>query len=508
MTVTGLDSHTVQPPVDNLVFSLGSCRAPVSPALLSSVQLDHNVKMGDNREPTERLRHLALAASELKVDSRIPIRRYFRSGQEMLKMAVIYRTEGNDEAAYILYMKYMTLFVEKLKSHRDYNQIIPAEKKKVSKSVREAMTVTEELKKKLKTRYEVEYSEWLEEEMERKMLEERREEEERRTRAEVEASIERDRQVAEWHQAQLDQEERARRENKSSSGQPQPQSQPPPSYYDLHNYTDLPSAPPTAPPSYSPAPVPVVNRNSKPTSVPSSSSTSAPTFDRSAKPAESGGGLRSVVMPGDLTDKFLAIARSNSERGVETLGTLGGSLSNNRLIISHLLIPNQVGKSDSCTMEGLEDVWDVHDKENIVFLGWIHTHPAYSVFLSSVDMHNQYEWQHMLPEVSQLDLTSGRCETINVSGRGHSLQYQGQRGRPPQTLRHGDGRHRGVQPHQLPSSSSGTSALGDSSACQHGLQSEGHCQRSSIDHSHNIHIILYTQPPNISDCQNCDYIYL
>ena len=107
-------------------------------------------------------------------------------------------------------------------------------------------------------------------------------------------------------------------------------------------------------------------------------------------------------MPGDLTDRFLAIARTNSDRGVETLGTLGGSLSNNRLIISHLLIPKQEGKSDSCTMEGLEDVWDVHDKENIVFLGWIHTHPAYSVFLSSVDMHNQYEWQHMLPEVRLL----------------------------------------------------------------------------------------------------------
>jgi len=49
-------------------------------------------------------------------------------------------------------------------------------------------------------------------------------------------------------------------------------------------------------------------------------------------------------------------------------------------------------------MEGLEEVWDTHDKENIIFLGWIHTHPAYSVYLSSVDMHNQYEWQHMLPE--------------------------------------------------------------------------------------------------------------
>ena len=370
--------------------------------------------MGDNREPAERLRHLGLVASELKVDSRIPIRRYFRSGQEMLKMADIYRREGNDEAAYILYMKYMTLFVEKLKSHRDYSQIIPAEKKKVSKSVREAMSVTEELKKKLKARYEEEYSVWLEEEVERKMLEERREEEERRSRAEMEASVERDRQVAEWHQAQLNQEERARREQRLSSAELPP---PPPAYYDPHLYTDLPSAPPTAP-SHSHSPTPVFDRSSKPASAsapapapaPStsaSSSSSAPAFDRAAKPAVTCVGLRSVVMPGDLTDRFLAIASSNSQRGVETLGTLGGSLSNNRLIISHLLIPKQVGKSDSCTMEGLEDVWDVHDKENIVFLGWIHTHPAYSVFLSSVDMHNQYEWQHMLPEVREREFLAG-----------------------------------------------------------------------------------------------------
>ena len=370
--------------------------------------------MGDNREPAERLRHLGLVASELKVDSRIPIRRYFRSGQEMLKMADIYRREGNDEAAYILYMKYMTLFVEKLKSHRDYSQIIPAEKKKVSKSVREAMSVTEELKKKLKARYEEEYSVWLEEEVERKMLEERREEEERRSRAEMEASIERDRQVAEWHQAQLNQEERARREQRLSSAELPP---PPPAYYDPHLYTDLPSAPPTAP-SHSHSHTPVFDRSSKPASASASapapapapsasSSSSAPAFDRAAKPAVTCVGLRSVVMPGDLTDRFLAIASSNSQRGVETLGTLGGSLSNNRLIISHLLIPKQVGKSDSCTMEGLEDVWDVHDKENIVFLGWIHTHPAYSVFLSSVDMHNQYEWQHMLPEVREREILAG-----------------------------------------------------------------------------------------------------
>ena len=66
--------------------------------------------------------------------------------------------------------------------------------------------------------------------------------------------------------------------------------------------------------------------------------------------------------------------------------------------MTHLLIPRQVGKSDSCTMHSYEDVSQMHEEENINFVGWIHTHPAFSVFLSSVDMHNQYEWQHMLPE--------------------------------------------------------------------------------------------------------------
>jgi len=344
--------------------------------------------MGDNREPAERLRCLALAASDIKVDSRIPIRRYFRSGQEMLKMAEIYRTEGNDEASYILYMKYMTLFVEKLKSHRDYVQIIPAEKKKVSKTVREVMSITEELKKKLKKTFEEDYNTWLEEEMERKMLEEEREAEEGRRRAELEASIESDRQVAEWHQAQLDHEEKERLRRERGSV-------PPPPYYNPEKYSSLPSAPaPPPPPPLTSSPVPEIDRASKPAATQSQ----APEFDRTVKPAASSGGLRRVVMPGDLTDKFLSIARTNSGKGLETLGTLGGSLSNNRLVVSHLLIPKQVGKSDSCTMEGLEDVWDTHDKENIIFMGWIHTHPAYSVFLSSVDMHNQYEWQHMLPE--------------------------------------------------------------------------------------------------------------
>ena len=113
--------------------------------------------------------------------------------------------------------------------------------------------------------------------------------------------------------------------------------------------------------------------------------------------------LRTVALPGDLISKFLDVAKVNSDQNIKTVGTLGGRLlvCNNKLCVTHLIIPKQTGHSDSCTLEDEEDVWKVHEKENIIFLGWIHTHPEYSVYLSGVDMHNQYERQRMLPEVSQ-----------------------------------------------------------------------------------------------------------
>ena len=84
---------------------------------------------------------------------------------------------------------------------------------------------------------------------------------------------------------------------------------------------------------------------------------------------ETSTGLRTIVLPGDLVTWFLAIAKSNSDQNIETLGTFGVQLCNNKFLVTHL---------------------------NINFLGWIHSHPTYSVLLSSVDMHNQYQWQCML----------------------------------------------------------------------------------------------------------------
>lgn len=46
--------------------------------------------------------------------------RYYRSGMEIVRMATVYHTEGNLENAYILYIKFMTLFLDKILSHPEY----------------------------------------------------------------------------------------------------------------------------------------------------------------------------------------------------------------------------------------------------------------------------------------------------------------------------------------------------------------------------------------------------
>ncbi|KAM6113229.1 STAM-binding protein-like [Phoenicopterus ruber ruber] len=83
--------------------------------------------------PEERVRRLIQAGSAVEVNEDIPPRRYYRSGVEILRMATIYSEEGNIEHAFILYNKYITLFIEKLPQHRDYKTAVIPEKKETMK---------------------------------------------------------------------------------------------------------------------------------------------------------------------------------------------------------------------------------------------------------------------------------------------------------------------------------------------------------------------------------------
>ncbi|KOB66053.1 Amsh [Operophtera brumata] len=84
-------------------------------------------------EPSARVKQLASYGTMVEVDPNVPPRRYYRSGLEMVRMANVYLAEGSLENAYILYMKFMTLFLEKIRKHPEYANV-PAQVKAVNQS--------------------------------------------------------------------------------------------------------------------------------------------------------------------------------------------------------------------------------------------------------------------------------------------------------------------------------------------------------------------------------------
>lgn len=89
---------------------------------------------------------------------------------------------------------------------------------------------------------------------------------------------------------------------------------------------------------------------------------------------------------------------SNTRSGIESCGILAGILREKQgvFVISTLIIPKQEGTSDTVQALNEEEIFDVQDKRALYPLGWIHTHPTQTCFLSSVDVHTQCGYQVML----------------------------------------------------------------------------------------------------------------
>lgn len=99
-----------------------------------------------------------------------------------------------------------------------------------------------------------------------------------------------------------------------------------------------------------------------------------------------------------MMENFMKLARSNTEKNLETCGVLAGSLKNRKFYVTALIIPKQESTSDSCQTTNEEEIFEVQDKQSLFPLGWIHTHPSQSCFMSSIDVHTHYSYQIMLPE--------------------------------------------------------------------------------------------------------------
>lgn len=173
-----------------------------------------------------------------------------------------------------------------------------------------------------------------------------------------------------------------------------------------------PAMPPALPPkerdiSLSPPPLPSKVADSSYDSSPVPRSLTA-TPDISSqnftfKPAaftEDGTPLRTIFLPSALRPNFLSLASSNTATNREFLGILCGTLISNAFFISKLVIPEQEATSDTCEMveEGEVSLWEYCDTEDLMTLGWIHTHPTQTCFMSSRDLHTHSGYQAQMIE--------------------------------------------------------------------------------------------------------------
>uniref|UniRef100_A0A131Z1D1 STAM-binding protein n=1 Tax=Rhipicephalus appendiculatus TaxID=34631 RepID=A0A131Z1D1_RHIAP len=367
----------------------------------------------DTYDPKTKMRLLSDLGSAVDIDEDIPLKRYFRSGKEMVRMAEVYHKEGDLERTYILYTKYITLFVEKIYKHPAMKTPPVPDWDQTKKKLNEVFPIAEKLKAELLEKYTQEYKILLKNK-ERQEAEEALQEERRKKEQLERLMYEQQKQFAlqqREQQAKMAQPERPETPTPPPGGispsdvypvllelengvrgTPRPKTPPFPTLSDFE-VPDIPprASKPSAPPS---APVDVVRR-------------AIPAVDRSTKPLPllstelyypSNQGLRTVVVPGGLFSKFLHLSRQNTEKNIETCAIMAGKFARNQLSITHLLVPKQSGTADSCFTESEEEMLEYQDELGLDTIGWVHTHPTQTAFMSSVDLHTHCSYQLMLPE--------------------------------------------------------------------------------------------------------------
>ncbi|RXM34666.1 AMSH-like protease [Acipenser ruthenus] len=273
----------------------------------------------------ERVRALSKMGCNIEINEDITPRRYFRSGLEMERMAAVYLEEGNLENAFVLFNKFITLFVEKLPSHRDYQQCAVPEKQDIMKS-----KAVEECYQSLK---------------QLQLIEEEKQRVTQLRRLQIESEQFR------FFEDQLRRQDLASRKEAGPS---------------VSKQTDGEALSCLSCPS---------KNNTKGSSRPNLGGPSqSPAVNRalSAIQNQKVEGLRSIVIPKELSYKFLVLADNNTARGIETCGILCGKLTHNEFTVTHVIVPKQSAGPDSCDVENVEELFSFQDQHNLLTLGWIH----------------------------------------------------------------------------------------------------------------------------------------
>eukprot|EP01133_Synstelium_polycarpum_P002270 gene2270-2573_t len=147
------------------------------------------------------------------------------------------------------------------------------------------------------------------------------------------------------------------------------------------------------------APAPVQQQPSPPPSapIPTAVSSPKPNID-SSEASKKYSRLRKVIIGGELFNDFMKMADNNTRRHIETCGILSGTLSNDIFKVTTLIIPKQEGTTDTCNTIEEHELFEYQLENDLLTLGWIHTHPTQDCFLSAVDVHTHCSYQYLLQE--------------------------------------------------------------------------------------------------------------
>ncbi|KAK9449945.1 uncharacterized protein V1518DRAFT_426815 [Limtongia smithiae] len=325
---------------------------------------------------------------------------WIRTAGGVLRQAKIYDKEGALDEAYIFYMRYAQLVLDTLPGHpatrhKGSKDAASAEKMMKSPTIKDVLNRLAQLKPKI----EAAHLEFMQREQ---------------AITERQAALEQQRRLEVWAASEASQNAEALPEpmtvdlrglgvadhpelglqRSSSSGITVP---PPPVW----------SATSPGPPSYDSVVMskyPTIPQQPQTMDYSQSSHASPPVAEKvtvehkARRTTEGGAPLRTIFIPTELRSSFLKLALSNTRRKLETCGILCGVLNRNAFFVTHLVLPEQESTSDTCSTTDEESLFEFLDSHELFTLGWIHTHPTQTCFLSSVDVHTQNSYQLMLPE--------------------------------------------------------------------------------------------------------------
>ncbi|KAJ6217159.1 hypothetical protein RDWZM_008316 [Blomia tropicalis] len=370
--------------------------------------------------PEDRIKILVEKANDVSADDAIPIRRYWQSAKQLLRMANVYLDERDFEKCFILYMK---LYIEKLPKHHEYKQADPIEKTSIKNTCTKIFPLAEEVKLKIKANYEQEYQTYLNQkkeydEMVKNLQIIQKQKLENKKKEQTDSFVAN-------LQLELDKKKRELAENKAKSSLSEFRNVHDDNIKDGENLNDIVSGDDEDEDDES-----ITNSSSSLISSPNLSTIepiNKPQIDRSKKPLLETLGtdqLSQMIVPFKaITDRFVALARANTNRNIETCAILAGQLSQNRFTITHLLVPKQSGTSDSCSATNEEELIIEQERLQLITVGWIHTHPTQRSFLSSVDLHTHAPYQKMLPEAIAIVVAPTSNEICIYSLTDHGLDY-------------------------------------------------------------------------------------